>query len=266
MSIVYPNIKSSLLKYVFIFLGISFSGCTLSSEKDQQKVVTPPEEKKQTLKYIYLTFDDGPLNGSENIDSVTLAERLKINVFLVGKNVQQSKQLKGYYELYEKNPFIDSYNHSFTHANNKYKLFYSKPQNVLADIQKNDSLLNLHYRIVRLPGRNMWRIGDRKKDDGVSGAAAADLLAKNGYKIYGWDLEWMHDAKTGKPIQSVNEMVKEIEEKLTNNSSFTPGHVVLLVHDEMFQKKWEESQLKQLIDSLRAHDNYVFEHMRFYPD
>ena len=66
--------KVSLVKYGFIFFGLSFSGCTLSFERDQQKVVTTPEEKKQILKYIYLTFDDGPLNGSENIDSVTLAE------------------------------------------------------------------------------------------------------------------------------------------------------------------------------------------------
>lgn len=248
------------------FILVTISGCTSSPVKVQQKVVSLPAEKKLPLKYIYLTFDDGPLQGSENIDSVTLSERLKINVFLVGEHVQQSKQLNAYYKLYEENPFIDSYNHSFTHANNKYKLFYSKPQNVLADIQKNDSLLKLHYKIVRLPGRNMWRIGNRKKDDEVSGSIAADLLAKNGYKVYGWDLEWRHDSKTGKPIQSVNEMVKEIEEKLNNNSSFTPGHVVLLIHDEMFQKKWEESELKQLIDSLRMHNNYVFEHMRFYPD
>src|ERR1700741_4915840 len=53
------------------------------------------------LKYIYLTFDDGPLNGSENIDSVILAERLKISVFLVGEHAQKSKLLGNYCKLYE---------------------------------------------------------------------------------------------------------------------------------------------------------------------
>jgi hypothetical protein len=34
----------------------------------------------------------------------------------------------------------------------------------------------------------------------------------------------------------------------------------------MFQKKWEESELKHLIDTMRLHQNYEFEHIRFYPD
>ena len=218
------------------------------------------------LKYIYLTFDDGPLNGSENIDNVILAERLKMSVFLVGENTERSKLLDNYYGLYEQNPFVETYNHSFTHAHGKYELFYKNPQNVLQDIQKNEQLLNLHYKIVRLPGRNMWRIGNRSKDDIESGSAAAYLLSKNGYKIYGWDIEWQHNAKAGTPIQSVDEMVKEIEYRLESGNTFTKDHIVILVHDEMFQKKWEESELKQLIDKLRTHENYVFEHIRFYPD
>ncbi|HEX7903938.1 MAG TPA: polysaccharide deacetylase family protein [Chitinophagaceae bacterium] len=221
---------------------------------------------KESLKYIYLTFDDGPLNGSENIDSIILAERLKVSVFLVGEHAEKSKQLGTYFSMYEQNPFVESYNHSYTHANDKYTLFYSNPQNVLADIQKNEKLLSLKYKIVRLPGRNMWRIGGRKRDDEVSGASSADLLAKSGYKLYGWDIEWQHNAKDGTPIQSVDEMTREIETRLENGNTFTKGHIVVLIHDEMFQKKWEESELKQLIDKLRVHENYVFEHIRFYPD
>ncbi len=218
------------------------------------------------IKYIYLTFDDGPLNGSENIDSVVLAERLKISVFLVGEHAAASKQMGTYYKMYEQNPFVETYNHSFTHANNKYALFYSNPQNVLEDIQKNEKLLSLRYKILRLPGRNMWRIGGRKKDDGVSGAAAADLCEENGYKLYGWDLEWQHHAKDGTPVQPVDEMAKEIETRLENGNTFTTNHIVILIHDEMFQKKWEESELKLLIDKLHTHENYIFEHLRFYPD
>lgn len=226
----------------------------------------PAIRKTAPLKYIYLTFDDGPMNGSENIDSIVLAERLKISVFLIGEHAELNKALGTYYKLYEQNPFVEAYNHSYTHANNKYDLFYSNPKNVLADIQKNEKLLSLKFKIVRLPGRNMWRIGDRKKDDGISGAAAADLLAENGYKVYGWDLEWQHHAKDGTPVQSVDEITREIETRLENGVTFTKDHLVLLVHDQMFQKKWEESELKQLIDKLRLHENYVFEHIRFYPD
>jgi len=218
------------------------------------------------LQYIYLTFDDGPLNGSENIDSVVLKERLQISVFIVGEQVDKSKRGDSYYKLYEANPFIEVYNHSYTHASNKYALFYRDPEKVLGDIQKNEQLLKLRFKIVRLPGRNMWRIGERKRNDGISGSAAADLLALNGYKLYGWDIEWQHNASTATPIQLVEEMENEIVSRLMNGNTFTRDHIVVLIHDEMFQEKWEVSKLKQLIDRLRTHENYVFEHIRYYPD
>ncbi len=256
------NKKNGIFILLTTLLFITASSC----QSQQTKNINAGTTALTALKYIYLTFDDGPLNGSENIDSVILAERLKISVFLVGEHAEKSKILGNYYKMYEQNPFVESYNHSFTHANNKYALFYSNPPNVLADILKNEQLLNLRYKIVRLPGRNMWRIGDRKRDDGVSGSVAADLLAKNGYKLYGWDLEWRHNGKDGTPIQSVDEMTKEIDSRLETGNSFTKDHVVILIHDEMFQKKWEESELKQLIERLRLHPNYVFEQIRFYPN
>ena len=247
-----------------LVMFIAISSCQMRQRKNADPI--KPPLTAEPLKYIYLTFDDGPLKGSENIDSVILGERLKISVFLVGEHAEKSKQLGTYYKLYEQNPFVEVYNHSYTHANNKYELFYSNPENVLADIQKNEQLLNLRYKIVRLPGRNMWRIGGRKRDDGISGSAAADLLEKNGYKVYGWDIEWQHNASNGTPVQSVDEMVKEIETRLESGNTFTQENIIILIHDEMFQKKWEESELKQLIDKMRLHQNYMFEHIRFYPD
>lgn len=255
--------------FISMFIAIlALSAFTLVSHKNAPGTLVAGNKRMglAPLKYIYLTFDDGPLNGSENIDEVILNEKLKISVFLVGEHAEMSKQLGSYYKLYEQNPYVEVYNHSFTHAHDKYKLFYSNPENVLADIQKNERQLNLRYKIVRLPGRNMWRLGGRKQDDGVSGSSAADLLAQNGYKLYGWDLEWQHKPKDGTPVESVDEMQREIENRLESGKTFTPNHIVLLIHDEMFQKKWEESELKQLIDRLRQHENYVFEHIRFYPD
>lgn len=255
---------SGIIIGLVLVLVIANSSCQMQQAKNIDPV--KPPLIRTPVKYIYLSFDDGPLNGSENIDSVILGERLKISVFLVGEHAEKSKQLGTYYKLYEQNPFVEVYNHSYTHANNKYELFYSNPENVLADIQKNEQLLNLRYKIVRLPGRNIWRVGGRNKDDGISGSKAADLLEKSGYKIYGWDIEWQHHANNGTPVQSVDEMVKEIETRLENGNTFTQGHIIILLHDEMFQKKWEESELKHLIDTMRLHQDYAFEHIRFYPE
>lgn len=257
----------NILKFDYVKSAtvLSLLFITICSFENKPQSVYYSSRHELPIKYIYLTFDDGPLNGSENIDSVVLAERLKINVFLVGEHAENSKKLGTYYKLYEQNPFVESYNHSFTHANNKYKEFYSNPQNVLADIQKNEQVLGLRYKTVRLPGRNIWRVGTRKKDDGASGNTAADLLAANGFKLYGWDIEWTHRSD-GRPVQTVDEMVKEIKTRLDNGNTFTKDHIVILLHDEMFSKKWEESELKQLIDKLHLNENYIFEHIRFYPD
>lgn len=215
--------------------------------------------------YIYLTFDDGPLNGSENINDIILKEKIKISVFMVGEHVIKDKQMDTYAKYYDQNPYIDEYNHSFTHANNHYEAFYNDVQKSVKDILYNQSLLKLPYKVVRLPGRNMWRLNGKSKNDVSNGIQTADQLAKLGYKVVGWDIEWQHRDSDGTPIQSVDQMYRSVDNLCNSGNTFTRNNVVMLIHDEMFQKSWEESELKALIDKLRSKPNYVFEQMRFYP-
>lgn len=216
-------------------------------------------------KYVYLTFDDGPLAGSGKIDRIVRAEQIKINVFVVGKVMETNKKLQSYFALYRENPYIDVYNHSFSHADNQYAQYYKNPQGVVEDIIKNETLFRLPYKIVRLPGGNIWRLGDRKRDDGKECSAAADLLAAKGYTVVGWDLEWRHDSRTGAPIQSVAVMMARIATLFETERMFTPGHLVLLLHDEMFRKHKDENQLKLFIAALKK-QGYILEHLRRYPD
>jgi len=60
-------------------------------------------------------------------------------------------------------------------------------------------------------------------------------------------------------------MYQLIMQQLNSGKTFTKNNIVILLHDEMFQRRWEESDLKQLIDRLRKDKNIVFEQMRFYP-
>ncbi|XVJ67455.1 MAG: polysaccharide deacetylase family protein [Lacibacter sp.] len=220
---------------------------------------------QQNIFTIYLSFDDGPLNGSEHIDSVVLAEKIKVSVFLVGRHVQMSRNMENYVKYYNANPFIDEYNHSFTHAKNLYRKYYADTKTVVDDFLKNETFLHLKYRIARLPGRNMWRIGNRSRNDVKSGAAAADSLARLGFRIIGWDLEWQHNPKTGAPLQTAEQMATAVNEYLINHRTFTNNHLVLLLHDEMFQTNWEESELKKFMDLLRHTPGYRFEHLQSYP-
>jgi len=216
-------------------------------------------------RYIYLTFDDGPLNGSQYLDSIATAKGIKINTFLIGHHDKMSKKMHSYTERYKNNPLVDCYNHSFWHAHDKYTVFYSNPQAAFEDFEHAEQSLGLEHKIVRLPGRNIWYIGDRKKVDLKTGGSTAELLHQNGYKVIGWDCEWKINGVTGKPDLSVNQLYTQIKNLLRKGTSYTKNNVVLLTHDNMYQTKKGQRLLSDLIDSLKQHPNYHFEFVRNYP-
>ncbi len=257
-------LKPSVMKNVIInFFALPLLLPLLAFSFLETNGDTPPQKDPPAEQYyVYLSFDDGPLEGSQKIHDAILYEKVPISVMLVGSAAQHRHD---YLELYRQNPYIEMGNHSFSHANLHYQKFYSDPEGVLNDFEKNMELLKLEDKISRFPGRNMWRINGRSKNDVDSGVDAADLLAANGFQLYGWDLEWHHDPKTGDPIQPVEELFNEIESHLQHKRTFTPNHLVLLCHDEMFRKPYEETELKQLIELLKSKGNYTFSYLRDYP-
>jgi peptidoglycan/xylan/chitin deacetylase (PgdA/CDA1 family) len=250
---------------VFCFFYLSIFYCNSNSVRLQNKKIVSNVLKEQQYT-IYLTFDDGPLGGSKKINKAVLDEKIKINVFVVGVHAQRKKRTMRFYNLYLQNPFIEVCNHSYSHAHNRYRAFYNDPQNVLADFLKCQKELNIPFKLARQPGRNQWRLKDTAINDVRSGAASADLLFKEGFKVFGWDLEWQHDAKTGVPIQTVDDMVEKIGTLLKEGKTVRQNHLVLLAHDQMFRKGWAESELKQLIEQLKEKGNYTFEHLSKYPE
>ncbi|MBD8346716.1 polysaccharide deacetylase family protein [Dysgonomonas sp. HGC4] len=218
-----------------------------------------------TRKYIYLTIDDAPLNGSMYIDSIISSEKIKTSLFVVGNAIDGSSRFSRYYKMLQQNPNIEIYNHSYSHANNRYVDFYKNPELVLEDFDKNQSDFDITHKITRLPGRNLWQIGERKKNYNQTGATSADLLVKNGYKVFGWDVEWNYDAKDYMPKQTIDELVEEIEASYNSSRTFTANHVVLLMHDQMFAKVGEKNDLRELITKLKD-NNYCFEYLSAYPE
>jgi len=261
--------KSILFSTLIIFF---YCGC----QQHQQNVPLKPAPKKEiapstakpdtTLKHIYITFDDGPLEGSEDIDDAVQQEKIKVNVFVVGEHALGDARMKNYYKLYQQNPYIEIGNHSFTHAHEHYKKYYLNPSAVLADFERCQTDLQIPTNYARLPGRNQWRLKDVHFNDIKSGASSADSLYQHGFKVFGWDVEWQHDGETGDPIQTVDQMLSLIERKLNNYKTVRPNNLILLAHDEMFRNGWAESELKQLIDKLKAKGNYSFDHLSTYPD
>ncbi len=261
------NMKKNALFPLLLLIFACISCSNKPKEKEPVTSTVKPVEEvfDSSLKYIYITFDDGPLEGSEDIDDAVRKEQIKVNVFVVGQHALASERMKGFYKLYQNNPYIEIGNHSFSHAHDHYKEYYQNPAGVVADFMKCQDTLKIPTKFARQPGRNQWRLKNIRLNDVSSGTASADMLYQQGFKVFGWDVEWQHDSKTGAPIQTVDDMAELIEKRLDENKTVTHNQLILLAHDEMFRNGWEESELKQLIDKLKAKQIYHFEHLSKYP-
>lgn len=268
------NLKILLFSLVVLFINASCAESKNSQNPipdvfpdpilDSIAYAMSEKDSLNPKKYIYLTIDDAPLHGSEYIDSIISQEKIKTNLFLVGNIIDESTRFLKYHKMFQENRYIEIYNHSYSHANNNYLNFYKNPKLVLNDFKKNQSDFNISHKIARLPGRNLWQIGNKKKNYQQTGSTSAKLLAENGYKIFGWDVEWNYNTKNYSPIQSIDALVKEIDSSYDTSRTFTENHVVLLMHNQMFRKVNEKNDLKELINKLKK-SNFTFEYLSAYP-
>lgn len=209
-----------------------------------------------TKKKIYLTFDDGPNKGTRNVLQAVKEENIPASFFIVGEHVFDSPKQKQTWELLKADSAIELCNHSYTHAHNRYTSFYNKPSGVVADFQQSQQALQFRNTIARMPGRNAWRIDTIDHTDIYESSAAIDSLHAAGFNIMGWDIEWMFDHKTLAPDTSVALMLRRIENMLEAEKTKTPGHLVLLAHDQAFQTEEALQLLRLVLQSLKNNPDY----------
>jgi len=222
-------------------------------------------------KTIFLTFDDGPLFGTSNILDVLEAENVPAALFMVGLHVEAAEEHKALLARAKSMPLITVGNHSYTHANNHYKRFYATTAEVLSDMEKASTVLGLTAPVhARLPGRDVFRLPNLTRDDLGLGKAEDtrerpdfDEVAAKGFLLYGWDHEWSHES-TGKPVQSVDQLLGEIDHAFATNNEVERGKMILLMHDEMFQDHFDgKINLTALITGLKQR-GYSFGHIADY--
>lgn len=209
---------------------------------------------------VYLTFDDGPLNGTRNVLDVIEAENVPATLFMVGLHVGSSPELNAQFHRARAMPQVTIGNHSYSHAYNRYRKFYADTDAVVADMVRANAVLELTMpAAARLPGRNVFRLpnvssNDLSIDRTEIGIEEPDyeFVAATGFWIYGWDHEWVHDG-TGKSVQSVNTMLNEIDHLFSGKVRFIrPNKMIVLMHDEMFQDKFDgTAKLTALVQGLK---------------
>ena len=214
---------------------------------------------------IYLTFDDGPLNGTSNILDVLQAEQVPATLFMVGMHAEANATSRAQLQRAKSMPLVTIGNHSYSHAYNHYRHFYGDTEGVVADMLRANAVLGLKPAVhARLPGRDVFRLPNYSKDDNSLGLAEAgredpdyEFVAASGFWLYGWDHEWVHE-DSGKPVQSVDHLVSEIDHLFGYGHFARPNKLILLMHDEMFQDAFDgKANLTALIAALRLR-HYAF--------
>lgn len=215
-------------------------------------------------KTIYLTFDDGPNRGTRNVLKVLADEEMPASMFLIGVQLHGSPGQAADYHRIQQNQLLEIDNHSFTHAHNHFDKFYKTPHTVIDDFTRCADSFQLPDKIVRTPGRNIWRTASIQFTDIKKSSDAADSLYKAGYIALGWDVEWTfnnHLRLTKTPAQ----MLEKIDSFFSKKETRTNNHLVLLAHDQSFADSTDAASLLSFIKQLKADGRYKFAVVSRYP-
>lgn len=253
----------------FLFLLISFTAWQCQSapasvnahplaDKDTIPVVKKDSSHANNgKKKIYLTFDDGPNKGTRNVLALVKSEGVPASFFIVGEHTKMSEWQKVVWDSLQTTPGILLCNHSYTHAlHNHYNRYYENPDTVVKDIRHAEEVLGLKEHIVRAPGRNCWRIGALSYTDIKKSKAAIDSLQAAGFTLLGWDLEWHFDPDSLALLHNADEMLQQVDSVFRRGFTQQKGHLVLLAHDQVFQRREELLQLKRFIEGLKSNSKY----------
>lgn len=215
------------------------------------------------VKYIYLSFDDGPLPGTANCVDICTHQKVEASFFEIGMHQGRSSYSKGMYNRIQNDSSFALCNHSFSHANGKYIQFYHHPDTAFEDFMLAKRTLHPKNNIIRLPGNNAWNTQIAKRASGLV-KPIVHKLDSAGYNIIGWDLEW-HFNKKGRPIQSAQKMANLVDTLFAHNQTMTKNHLVILMHDHMFGAASDSLKLASMITMLKSNPHYQFRKITQYP-
>lgn len=228
----------------------------------KKKQAKPVKKRKKT---IYLTFDDGPNKGTRSVMHIIEQEQVPVTLFVVGEHVYGSRYQSAIYDSVCQSRLFEIANHSYTHAfGNRFEKFYAVPDSAVKDFIRCADSLHLTTRIIRTPGRNIWRTDSTSCTDIKTSTAAADSLQQNGFKAVGWDLEWHFDDKQ-RLVQTTEEMINQVDSAFAKNKTKITDHLVLLAHDQVYANSQDSASLQQFINKLKEKDEYDFEQVSKYP-
>lgn len=212
----------------------------------------PAKPKKK----IYLTFDDGPNKGTMKVLQTVKEENIPVSFFIVGQHVFDSPTQTAAWQDMKKDTSIELCNHSYTHASGRYSKFYEDSTLVIKDFEKSANSLSFTNNVTRMPGRNAWRIDSINHTDIKASEKTIDAVHRAGFAVMGWDIEWTFDHKTFAPDENTELLLRKMQNMLDASTTKTPGHLVLLAHDQAFQNEEDIEKLQDFFRQLKNNPQY----------
>ncbi len=234
-------------------------------KRQQQHIADSLAKAKIPKKKVYITFDDGPNRGTLNVLNAVKEEKIPVSFFIVGKHVFDSPTQTKIFEQLKADSSIELCNHSYTHALSRYTKFYQDPERVVDDFNNSQEKLHFNNSVARMPGRNAWRIDTIDVTDIWESKAAIDSVHEAGFSVMGWDIEWKFDHKTMEPDPDTELLLRRIYNLLDAGTTKVSGHLVLLAHDQAFQKEEHLIKLHEFLQQLKANVDYEFVLASKYP-
>lgn len=188
-------------------------------------------------KRVFLTFDDGPSNNTNQILDILNERGIKATFFVLGSNVEKNPEMVK--RMYDEGHFIA--NHGYSHV---YETIYQSPQAVLDEYNKcnqtvRDAIGEQEYNshLFRFPG---GLVGGKYADIKNQ---ANDLLSQNNIIHVDWNA-LNGDSETTSP--TIEYEMQRIQETVGDKQS-----VVILMHDAQAKKVTVEA-LPSIIDYLKG--------------
>jgi len=251
------------LQFLMIYNGISATFLKNGHELTYDNHAIQPVQDSLT-KYVYLSFDDGPLQGTSNCIAICKHHKVAATFFEVGLHQSRNSFGKNLYNRIVQDSLFMVANHSFTHAfYGDYINYYHQADSALQDFLKAKQTLKVNNTICRLPGNNAWNTLVTKRASGLV-RPLVKKLDSVGFNVVGWDLEW-HFNKSGRPINTPENMAMMVDSLLLKNQTKTKNHLVILMHDHMFRAASDSLKLEKMIALIKQRKDIQFRKLTSYP-
>ena len=204
-------------------------------EKAEFKTYDAATDENQTLKRVYLTFDDGPSNHTEKILDILNEYDVKATFFVNGKEFDTLKPL--YKRIVDEGHAIGM--HSYTHI---YKEVYASEDAFTYDLNKIQDYIyeqtGVLSKIYRFPGGSSNRVSRVPVEN------LAQILDSRGVKYYDWNV-------LSGDASSVNGLPADVIANNVINGARGHEDAIVLMHD-LPEKSTTVAALPRIIETFKS--------------